>query len=424
MSELSADITKRIDASSGAVKAFRDALVVAELAVPELVAAGLLPATVSWSAIDNALRRVNDKTADGEWWKANLPVFEIFAAILRRCGRPLSRVITLVMQLRHDLERPPSLQSLIPRLAGLIDFAAVVAGRDIEIPVSEVSAFPSDDASNNLRWKEELESLRDKLRMDPRSPFDARAKVAWGKWSDRMANHLSRRHDKVPVISYEDLVLAAGDPILSTLFRSDIARMTSTEWTRLCLRGAESAAGGSAETPGWTCCAALVALRFGPDVVWRVQEDLRPIWGERAPSLERFFPSGFTEGSFTANAIRPLIIAPGGSLTPATARGPSRPHLLVADREVLELYCEALTWLKSRGVFDEVIIGETDQPMTRWTELLRDLNDLPRRSFLRRLPETHEESLRDDIIFGVKGLDDLLERADKRSIVSREKPPR
>ena len=128
MSELSADITNRIDASSRAVDSFRDALSVAELTVPDLVAAGLLPATVSWSAIDDALRRVNDKTADGGRWKANLPVLEIFAAMLRRCARPLSRVIALVMQLRHDLERPPSLQSLIPRLAGLIDFAAVVPG--------------------------------------------------------------------------------------------------------------------------------------------------------------------------------------------------------------------------------------------------------------------------------------------------------
>jgi hypothetical protein len=50
-----------------------------------------------------------------------------------------------------------------------------------------------------------------------------------------------------------------------------------------------------------------------------------------------------------------------------------------------------------------------------WRVLLgEDFEGFPQRSFVRRPPATHEESLRGDIIFGVKDFDDLLERVGKR----------
>jgi hypothetical protein len=350
-----ADLESRIKAASEGAVTFGKALAAAQLTVSDLVSAGLLPATVSWTAIEDARRRVTDKTAHGDWKviAAYLPVLEIFAQTLRRSGRQLGQVIELAMTLRRDLNPGPPLPLLVPRLAGLIDLAAVVAGRPIEIPGVNVASPPSDKATDNEAWEEELKRLRDETAGDSES-LDGMVQSAWGKWAIRMADYLSGRSNEIFAPSYEDLVLAATDPISSTFFRRDIGNMTIVEWTRLCLLGAETAGGGRGKVPGWTCCAALVALRFGLDIVRRVEEDLRPVWGDGAPALERFLPSGFTEMS-PAPAIGPLIIALGGGPPPAASRPSTRPYLLVVDPEVLMLYHKALAWLKSRGVFDEVI---------------------------------------------------------------------
>jgi hypothetical protein len=52
------------------------------------------------------------------------------------------------------------------------------------------------------------------------------------------------------------------------------------------------------------------------------------------------------------------------------------------------------------------------------TDLPESLRDLPRKGFVRRLPETHEEAEQGDVIFGVETVGDLLRAADRR----REKP--
>src|SRR5208337_1203741 len=109
----SEDLDATIEASTKAVDTFSEALRVTGFTVPDLVAAGLLPATISWSAVQDARRRVEDaqrrvkeKSANSDWWRviaANLPLLDIFVSTLRRCGRPLSPAITLALQLQHDL---------------------------------------------------------------------------------------------------------------------------------------------------------------------------------------------------------------------------------------------------------------------------------------------------------------------------------
>jgi len=56
----SEDLDATIEASTKAVDTFSDALKVTEFIVPDLVAAGLVPATISWSAVQDARRRVED----------------------------------------------------------------------------------------------------------------------------------------------------------------------------------------------------------------------------------------------------------------------------------------------------------------------------------------------------------------------------
>jgi hypothetical protein len=352
------EIERRVEAASEAVVTFHKALSVTEFTVPELVAAGLLPATFLWSRIEDARRRVTDDIPDGDRWRviaAYLPQLEMFTSTLDRSGRQLGQVIELAMTLRRDLNAALSLPLLVPKLAGLIDFTAVVAGRPIKVPGVGIESFPSGKAKDNESWEKELKRLENKLSSQDRKSLDELLQSAWRQWAIRMSQHLSGGKSEIFVPSYEDLVLAATDPISSTLLYCDLGKMTVAEWTRVCLLGAETAAGGVGKAPGWTCCAALVALRFGLDIVRRVEEDLRPVWGYGAPALKEFLPIGLTEMSPAPNAIGPLIIALGESPPPVASRPSTRPYLLVVDRGVLMLYHKALAWLKSHGVFNEVI---------------------------------------------------------------------
>jgi hypothetical protein len=62
----------------------------------------------------------------------------------------------------------------------------------------------------------------------------------------------------------------------------------------------------------------------------------------------------------------------------------------------------------------------SSSPLRPWTNLPEGLRDLPRKGFVRRPPETHEESLQSEVIYGIDDLSDLLDRAGKR--VSSGKP--
>jgi hypothetical protein len=90
------EIERRVEAASEAVVTFHKALSVTEFTVPELVAAGLLPATFLWSRIEDARRRVTDDIPDGDRWRviaAYLPQLEMFTSTLDRSGRQLGQVI-------------------------------------------------------------------------------------------------------------------------------------------------------------------------------------------------------------------------------------------------------------------------------------------------------------------------------------------
>jgi hypothetical protein len=63
-------------------------------------------------------------------------------------------------------------------------------------------------------------------------------------------------------------------------------------------------------------------------------------------------------------------------------------------------------------------MSSSGPPLKPWTELPEALRDLPRRGFVRRPPETHEESLHTEVIFGVDDLGELLEQAEKRAPAS------
>jgi len=292
----------------------------------------------------------------------------------------------------------------------------VIAGRPIEIPGIKVSASPSDRASDNEKWKEELKSLKDELKSlgdkllkEQGRPLDTLIQPAWDRWGLRIANYLSGRSKADLGVSYEDLLLAAADLPPSNLFRGDIGSMTPADWTRLCLRGAKGAQrdAGAESTPGWTCSFALVALGFGPDIVRGVEADLRPVRDSES------LPSSFAERSSAPNVTGRLIIVLDLSQPATASRASARPYLVV-DLDLLASCDGALAWLADHGVFDEVI-GESSKPVT---ELLGDdlkKMNLRKKGFVRRPPETYEESLRDDIFFGVKNIDDLLERADRQA---------
>jgi len=163
-------------------------------------------------------------------------------------------------------------------------------------------------------------------------------------------------------ISFDDLLLAAADVPPSTLFRSKLADMTPADWTRLCLLGAQGASRKVREVPDFFCLAALAALRFGPAIVGRVAEALRPVWDRSDPEeFERILSAKLAKAGFDSHVppepgeIGVLVIV-WDLEAPRTSRDgfDDRPFLLLARGQVSG-YAEALTWLKDRGVFDEVL---------------------------------------------------------------------
>lgn len=122
---------KIVDLSS-TVEFFGEALEAAGLTAPELVAAGLLPSTISWGAVEDSRRQAFADAVHGgrsNRLSSDLPVLESFVASLRVLGQSLGKIVELVMRLRRALGTALPLQALVPKLARFIDVQGVAAGR-------------------------------------------------------------------------------------------------------------------------------------------------------------------------------------------------------------------------------------------------------------------------------------------------------
>jgi hypothetical protein len=344
----------RFDELSSAVGLFSDALEAAGTAGPELVASGLLPSTVSWGAIEDVQAKgMADLVSDrSDRFGHLLPVLEMFALVLQRCGRGIWTVLTLAVQIRHSLQSKIPLPMLVGRVARYVDVSAVTTGRDVIAPGISSPPDVKKPSEIAVSLRESIQSVAAKTTgADVKKLQNGR----WRAWGDAVSSFLSGRSSGLADISLDDLVLAAGDLPPGNLFRPDLATMTPRDWTTLCLVSAQ-AVSGDKSVPGWACLAGLAALQCPHGVLEGVANALASRWDVR--SAEDFLPSG-PGREFIRDSRRALVIT-SGMVTPLASKGRGGAFLIVA-RDDVSRYGEALRWLREQNVFNEVL-DELDPP--------------------------------------------------------------
>ena len=168
------------------------------------------------------------------------------------------------MTIAHEIGGQKPLAEVLRGLQRYIDMTA--AASPMQIPGEPVSAptLRSADASDVRLWRIALRAWRDHRLSEPPGNLNALEAPAWSRWAQNILGYFT---GTPPVITLEDLVLAAADRPPATLFQRDLGRLGIRDWTNLCLHGARQAADFDPQvtrpihvTAAWAIIAGLRAL--------------------------------------------------------------------------------------------------------------------------------------------------------------------
>jgi len=183
---------------------------------------------------------------------------------------------------------------------------------------------------------------------------------AWSRWAQNILGYFT---GTPPVITLEDLVLAAADRPPATLFQRDLGRLGIRDWTNLCLHGARQAADFDPQvarpiyvTAAWGIIAGLRALHFSRELLTRLADEL-----ERAAPEAAGIMKTLAEGA-PQSPPGALIVVDDPGFVDASGISARQPCLAVLRPQLTE-HSNALTWLRAWDVY--VIVyneSQADEP--------------------------------------------------------------
>jgi hypothetical protein len=355
--DLPTEIRNLIDVPLEVLREFTDALAAEQqLEIRDLVALQILPATVDVIELERAqelLANASKLDRPYEGLAKDLPLVGAVVGFARLNGAKLAALSRLAVQVAADA-RASSGESLVPPRGALDAVARYVDLRTFFQQSENTNALldairdrppdPSgpplaDNVQSIKDWRANFVELRERLVANPPAIATYRPPSLWNVWRERVINHLTGVSSLIEPASYADIVYLAAAKAPGRLFQRDLAQMSLTQWSDICVSGFP---GASAEgTPAWVFLAGLFALGFGRGVLGSamslLDEDQRALWEPivaRAPDRK---------GGYLFVTLRegPTI----ASEPPNFDRSPAVVPLLALSEERLEVYNELFGWL-------------------------------------------------------------------------------
>jgi hypothetical protein len=231
--------------------------------VPNLVAAGVLPPSVTWAHVLEAAQV--EPPPGGAPDPQRLLVLQEFDSVFSHRVAAIRKTILFVDLMRRSVELPlTDAPVVLTRLSGYIDFAAAgpseaspgqfaIPAIDSRAPNLEADADWVDGLAHWLKGPEAASAAINRSVDDDR--------LGWDAWRGRLRDYFATSGEPVrapdPPQMAELLLAAAGRPA-GTWLHLPLNRMTVGEWSLLAVRAMESI-----DIPMWVAPAALRALGFG-----------------------------------------------------------------------------------------------------------------------------------------------------------------
>jgi hypothetical protein len=316
----------------------------AGLTLDDLVAAGLLPQTVSASVVDQAVDRLTPAVEQRVLYPelaADLSLLETIRALTDERRHPITMFVRLVQQIsgaagcsvaavRWAVQRHLPLAQLVG-----MDLTDLKSWFAQNTDISGVFEPPDPDAAPGASvaplWR----------------PTEATLNAAWSRWSGRVLGHLrGDTGSQIPLVCNDDLLLAAADTLPGSLFRYDLGLVSVNEWSVLVMEGALFK-----QMPSWTIIAGLHALGFGNPLL----ESVVKACADRAPDCRvagdwRKFAAAASTSVASGSLVVTADTAPDAGLP-----SPGAPPILRLHIGQLARYAEALDWLQTCNPFEEVV---------------------------------------------------------------------
>ncbi|MEA3015330.1 MAG: hypothetical protein QOI38_52, partial [Sphingomonadales bacterium] len=261
----------------------------AGLSIEDLVAAKVLPKSITWTHVLQAA--VDDASAPAATEPAASAPLREFESVFTNRLSGVRDTLLLVRMFRERAGLPlTDAPKVLVRLGRYLNFeaaaspgsaAAPLVPPGLEMPVAPALASPED-----------MEALTDWLldsgEADEPVPITPALQTsAWDKWRDRLETHFSATAASWTVTA-NDLLLAAADRPPSSWLRAPLDQMNIGDWSLLALRCIQE----SAPTPPWAALAALRALGFGQSLLQRMMGRLLA-----SPALHTWPPADIESSS-------------------------------------------------------------------------------------------------------------------------------
>jgi len=349
---------KAVVAGSRLVDDLSAALKIHGLSLEDLLAAGVMPATLQEIVprlpfFTAGLRRLTDTAALSQVPRDQIDGLTTLAAAVRELRQAIIAIVALVAQVQADFDliprgRVPTMKVLvaIDRLLGIEPLCAVLSApvgtvpprQSLKSPTSPVVdamlGGPAADVEQAGGWAAAIAAKRDRLQ--PIFGGEAAPVPGPGDWPQRVTRWLLRHERPVdPPIGFADLAAAVADSFPAADLRPDPEMMTIAEWSRFTKN---AFAHRASEEHWWAFAAGLSALAFG-----------QPILGQSG-SVE------FVQGApHDQPAVLLTFSAAGEIVTPPDPAGPPVLAIPIDDREA---YAEMVLWLLERVAFGGMAVKE------------------------------------------------------------------